>query len=250
MRDAIAWSHDLLDAGGAGALPAPGRLRRRLHPGGGGGGRPAAADEPGIDVLDGLGVAGRQEPGPAARAAGRRTRGRSRARGSGCWRRSASSGWSGWRRAARRRRSGGGTRPGAWRSRRTSSPPTCATGRWPALVRVERDLANFRAALAWAEETDDAETGLRLAVGAALLLGRAQPTGPRVAGGSNGRWRGMPVLRPAPAPPPWRRSAPWSTTSTTEAQRPRTWKRVWRLPARWAISGWSPLPWRGQGRSR
>ncbi len=31
------------------------------------------------------------------------------------------------------------------------------------LYRVERDLANFRAALAWAEETGDADTGLRLA---------------------------------------------------------------------------------------
>ena len=35
MRDAIAWSYDLLDARGAGPLPPPGGLRRRLHPGGG-----------------------------------------------------------------------------------------------------------------------------------------------------------------------------------------------------------------------
>ena len=38
MRDAIAWSYDLLDARGAGPLPPPRRLRRRLHPGGGRGG--------------------------------------------------------------------------------------------------------------------------------------------------------------------------------------------------------------------
>ena len=35
MRDAIAWSHDLLTPERAGPLPAPGGLRRRLHPGGG-----------------------------------------------------------------------------------------------------------------------------------------------------------------------------------------------------------------------
>ena len=40
MRDAIAWSYDLLAPRGAGALPAPRRLRWRLHPRGGrGGGR-------------------------------------------------------------------------------------------------------------------------------------------------------------------------------------------------------------------
>ena len=44
MRDAIAWSYDLLSAGGAGALPPPGRLRRRLHPGGGRRRWPARAD--------------------------------------------------------------------------------------------------------------------------------------------------------------------------------------------------------------
>ena len=35
LRDTIAWSHDLLTRGRAAALPAPGRLRRRLHAGGG-----------------------------------------------------------------------------------------------------------------------------------------------------------------------------------------------------------------------
>jgi predicted ATPase len=34
MRDAIAWSYDLLDPAEQ-ALPAPGRLRGRLDPGGG-----------------------------------------------------------------------------------------------------------------------------------------------------------------------------------------------------------------------
>ena len=38
MRDAIAWSHDLLSAGRAGPLPPPRGLRRRLHAGGGRGG--------------------------------------------------------------------------------------------------------------------------------------------------------------------------------------------------------------------
>ena len=35
MRDAIAWSHDLLSADGASPLPAAGGVRRRLHAGSG-----------------------------------------------------------------------------------------------------------------------------------------------------------------------------------------------------------------------
>ena len=39
MRDAIAWSYDLLPPDAAGAVPPPGGLRRRLRPGGSRGGR-------------------------------------------------------------------------------------------------------------------------------------------------------------------------------------------------------------------
>ena len=92
MRDAIAWSYDLLDARRAGALPPAGRLRRRLHPGGRGGRRRGASD-PAIDVRRRHRVAGRQEPAAPARAAP------TASRASGCWRRSASSAWSSWRRA-------------------------------------------------------------------------------------------------------------------------------------------------------
>ena len=57
LRDAIAWSYDLLDAERAGAVPAAGGLRGRLHAGGGRGGlRRGDGDLPSWIVLDGTGA--------------------------------------------------------------------------------------------------------------------------------------------------------------------------------------------------
>ena len=124
------------------AVPAAGRLRRRLHAGGGGGGWPGPGTGPD--------VARTGSPRWSTRACcGGGGRDRTASRASGCWRRSASTGWSGWQRAGRRRRSGTGTRPGAsawpsgtgwrrppgWRTRagwRASRRSTTTCGRpWP-----------------------------------------------------------------------------------------------------------------------
>ena len=53
LRDAIAWSYDLLDEPRAGAVPAPRRLRRRLHAGGRRG-RLRRRTIATLDMLDGL----------------------------------------------------------------------------------------------------------------------------------------------------------------------------------------------------
>ena len=59
LRGAIAWSYDLLAPGEQAPLPAPGRLRRGLHPGGGGGGRAAAGRGGRPPATPGVGRAGR-----------------------------------------------------------------------------------------------------------------------------------------------------------------------------------------------
>ena len=157
MRDAIAWSYDLLLARGAGAVPPPGRLRRRLHAGGGRGGLrrrdgDSSARRPGRDRL-----AGRQEPA----AAGRRP-GRGAAlpdAGDGARVRAGAAGG--------RRRGGGGPR------RRTPRYFLALAERTEPLVRgrsararlaaLEREHDNLRAALAWFEARGEARGLLRLA---------------------------------------------------------------------------------------
>ena len=95
MRDAIAWSYDLLARAtsrrSSAAWPSSSAASRWRRPEVVGG-----ADESDRDVFDGIACAGRPEPAPARRIGARR-----RAALRGCWRRSASSGWSSWRRAAR-----------------------------------------------------------------------------------------------------------------------------------------------------
>ena len=160
MRDAIAWSHDLLDPGGADPLPPPGGLRRRLHAGGGGGGR-----QPGghARCLQRHCRAGRQEP--AAPGGGRRTA----SRASGCWRRCGSSGWSGWRRAAR------GQPPEIATPRffldlaERADPDIFETGDPAWLDVIDREHDNLRAALGWSRDTGDHDTLLRLAGALAIF---------------------------------------------------------------------------------
>ncbi len=92
----------------AAAVPSPGRLRRRVHPGRRRGG------------LRGTGTSrGRSSSRVAARWwtrawCGRSSR-RAASRATRCWKRSASSGWSNWRRAARRTRCGGAHAATSWR---------------------------------------------------------------------------------------------------------------------------------------
>ena len=99
------------DARGAGALPAPGGLRRRLHAGGGGGRRRA-------DPTNRGSTRSRASPRSWTRACCGRKQARAGSPASPCWRRCASSPSSSWRPAARNTRSGSATPPGAWHWRR------------------------------------------------------------------------------------------------------------------------------------
>ena len=152
LRATIAWSHDLLDAGGAGALPPPGGLRRRLHPGRGRGGLPATAGGRAATRW----TASRRWSTPACCSA--RSEAAERGRASPCWRRPRVRAGAAGRRAARAARSARRhaayflalaerAEPALWAAR-TSAP------RWRGW---RREHDNLRAALAWAERDGDAE---------------------------------------------------------------------------------------------
>ena len=155
MRDAIAWSHDLLSADeqtlfrrlavfvGGFTLEAAGRSCAGRSADGDGARRRRRAGRP---------PAGRPgRPGPTASPASR------------CWRRSASTPWSGWRTSGEE---------AAIRERHAACCLGLAERAEPALLgpdqvawldRLETELANLRAALAWLRDAGEAERGLRLA---------------------------------------------------------------------------------------
>ena len=179
LRDAIAWSYDLLDAGRAGAVPAAGGVRRRLHAGGGRGGlrRGRATWRwtcwTGVASLVDKSLL-RQAGGPDGepRFAMLETI-REYA-----LERLAASGEAG--------ALAGGTRPGTWRWPRRP-PRSCAGRRRAWLARLEQEHDNLRAALPRPSSTARPPTALRL--GQALWpSGSCTATGPRPAAGTRPRW--------------------------------------------------------------
>ena len=154
MRDAIAWSHDLLSPEEQTALPPPGGLRRWLHDRGGGGG--------------GGGGARRSMSSPASprwstRVCCARRRGARANRASACWRRCASLGWSNWWRAVRKSRCVGSTPCTAWPSPNPCRSSRCGQPEEALLSRLEAEHDNLRAALAWLDEAGENRAALRLA---------------------------------------------------------------------------------------
>ena len=156
MRDAIAWSYDLLSPRRAGPLPAPGRLRRRLHPGRGGRRRRRAAPSPGAG-------AGRRSPPWSTPACSRRRRDRTTSRATSCWRRSASS-------ALEQVAANGEGEALARRHARyflalAQAGATALANEGPGdwLVRLEPEQGNLRAALTWLRDHGESEAGLALA---------------------------------------------------------------------------------------
>ena len=143
---------------GAGALPPPGRLRRRLQLERGRGGR-ERGEQLEIDALDGVSSLVEkslitQQEGPDGEPR------------YGCWRPSASSAWRHWRAAGeadatRARHAAWYLAFGAQAASELEGPEQV---RWLAALATEHD--NFRAALEWLRERGRAEDGLRL--GAAL----------------------------------------------------------------------------------
>ena len=164
LRDAIAWSYDLLRAARAGPVPAPGRLRRGLHagaaaacwrtrrrperPGGGGTGGAGGAPPPRVAALAAgappLRYSRCSGPAPPPSGGGPRF--------ARCWRRSASSPWSaGGRGAARQARGRTAARQPtrttswAWRKRAATRLHGAEQAHWMAVL--ESEQANLRAAL-------------------------------------------------------------------------------------------------------
>ena len=82
----------------------------------------------------------------------------------GCWKPFASMRWSGWRRAARRTRCGGGTPSTTWRWRRRRQPWLGRAEQDAWLDRLEVEHDNLRAALGWALAGSAVETGARIAI--------------------------------------------------------------------------------------
>ena len=110
-----------------------------------------------------------------------------RSRASRCWRRCASSPWSGWRRAARRRRSPPATRRGAcaWPRRRGGRGRLSQRS---GLSPLEAEHPNLRAALAWLLERGETTAALHLA-GELAEFWMRHGHWPRAGTGWSGRWR-------------------------------------------------------------
>ena len=185
MRDAIAWSYDLLSPGRAGTVPparrsSPAAARwRRPKRSQVGPGRGAASPDPSSTC---------GSPRWSTRAcSGRVERAGRRARGSRCWRRSGRSGWS--NSTAERRGRGdspaaGGVvlGPAGVGVHRGCSGPRNGSG-----YRLEAEHDNVRAVLAWALERGEAETAQRLAGDWPVLDVRGHLTEGRA--GRSGPWR-------------------------------------------------------------
>ena len=201
MRDAIAWSHDLLTDRGAGALPAAGRLRRRLHAGGGRGrdesrsrgveqsrrstSPPRLLDSP-TPRLRSISSPSLVDQSLLRPDEDRPPTGGGRA--SRCWRRSASTRWSGWQESgeaeAVRRAHAEWCLALAERAEPELTGPEQA--RW--LDRLEAEHANLRAALDWSLAEGGRATALRLAA-ALWRFWRIRGHLARGAPGWSGRWR-------------------------------------------------------------
>ena len=171
MRDAIAWSHDLLS-------PAEQVLFRRLavfvdgctleaaEAVGGGGRRTgddgATAPVPPIPIP----VSSTSSPRSSRRVCCGRRPARTGRRAIGCWRRSANSRRNGWWPAAKRRPSGSGMRPTSWPSPSGTNWRSCcrtATRSWPCWKRSTPTCGR-----PWRGSRMTGETGALLRLAAAL----------------------------------------------------------------------------------
>ena len=190
LRATLDWSYALLSPEEQARLPPAGGLRRRLHPGGG--------RRRGGDGRAGRGAAGRRA-GAGGQAPGARPRsvaGESPA--SGSWRPCASTRWSGWRRAAKRRRRAIATWPTTWRwpSRRSSAMLGPDEERW--LHRLDHEVDNLRLAQEWAITRGDAEAEWRLVAALALFWvfrGYLREGAERIAAALSRSYEAAPALR-------------------------------------------------------
>ena len=154
-------------AGRAGAVPANGRLPR-LHPGGAPR-RSVPATRPGrarprLRCRRWTWTSWTASSRWSRRACCARRRRRTASPGIGCWRRSASSPWSGSRRAASRTPSIAGRPSSALRLAEAAEPEMYGAEQTSWYARLEQEHDNLRAALRWCEERGYAEPALRLAV--------------------------------------------------------------------------------------